>query len=72
MITDPWCYGAAIPAVRLTGLSRCGFGAGFGALATPLLALAVPVPHIQPVQCYRLVYAGMFPTGAKRLWGGLK
>ena len=45
MITDPWFYAVAIPAVLLMGLSKSGFGAGFGALATPLLALAVPVPQ---------------------------
>ncbi|MEK8030289.1 sulfite exporter TauE/SafE family protein [Ideonella sp. DXS29W] len=45
MITDPWFYAAAIPAVVLMGLSKSGFGAGFGALAVPLMALAVPVPQ---------------------------
>lgn len=30
------------------------------------------VPHIRPVLFYRLVYAGMFLTGAKLLWDGLK
>jgi ferredoxin-NADP reductase len=32
----------AVPAVLITGLSKSGFASGFGALATPLLALAVP------------------------------
>ena len=45
MINDPWFYAAAIPAVVLMGLSKSGFGAGFGALAVPLMALAVPVPQ---------------------------
>ncbi len=45
MITDPWFYAVAIPAVVLMGLSKSGFGAGFGALAVPLMALAVPVPQ---------------------------
>lgn len=45
MITDPWFYAAAVPAVVLMGLSKSGFGAGFGALAVPLMALAVPVPQ---------------------------
>ena len=43
MITDPWFYAVAMPAVLLMGLSKSGFGAAFGALATPLLALAAPV-----------------------------
>lgn len=45
MITDPWFYAVAVPAVLLMGLSKTGFGAGFGALAVPLMALAVPVPQ---------------------------
>lgn len=45
MITDPGFYAVAIPAVLLMGISKSGFGAGFGALATPLMALAVPVPQ---------------------------
>jgi hypothetical protein len=45
MITDPWFYAAAIPAVLLLGLAKSGFGAGFGALATPLMALTITVPR---------------------------
>lgn len=45
MITDPWFYAVGVPAVLLMGLSKTGFGAGFGALAVPLMALAVPVPQ---------------------------
>ncbi len=45
MITDPWFYAVAVPAVLLMGLSKSGFGAGFGSLAVPLMALSVPVPQ---------------------------
>ena len=45
MITDLWFYAVAIPAVVLMGLSKSGFGAGFGALAVPLMAMTVPVPQ---------------------------
>jgi uncharacterized membrane protein YfcA len=45
LITDPAFYAAAIPAVLLLGISKSGFGAGFGSLAVPILALAVPVPQ---------------------------
>lgn len=44
-ITDLAFYAVAIPAVVLMGVSKSGFGAGFGALAVPLMALAVPVPQ---------------------------
>lgn len=41
MITDPWFYAAAIPAVLLFGISKGGFGGGLGVLAVPLIALVV-------------------------------
>lgn len=43
--TDPFFYLVAIPAVFLLGLSKSGFGAGFGSLGVPLMALAVTVPE---------------------------
>lgn len=45
LITDPFFYAVAIPAVLLLGLSKSGFGAGFGSLAVPLMAMAVTVPQ---------------------------
>ncbi len=45
MITDPFFYLAAVPAVLLLGISKSGFGAGFGSLAVPMIALAIPVPQ---------------------------
>ena len=42
MITDPWFYAAAIPAVALVGLSKGGFGGSLSLLALPLLSLAIP------------------------------
>jgi uncharacterized membrane protein YfcA len=45
LITDPNFYLVAVPAVILLGLSKSGFGAGFGSLAVPMLALTVPVPQ---------------------------
>ena len=45
MITDPYFYAVAIPAVLLLGISKSGFGAGFGSLAVPMMALAVTVPQ---------------------------
>ncbi len=44
-ITDPWFYFAAVPAVLLLGISKSGFGAGFGSLAVPMMALTVSVPQ---------------------------
>ena len=45
MIEDPFFYAVAVPAVLLVGISKSGFGAGFGSLAVPLMALAVSVPQ---------------------------
>lgn len=45
LITDPFFYAIAIPAVLLLGVSKSGFGAGFGSLAVPMMALAVTVPQ---------------------------
>lgn len=45
LITDPFFYAVAIPAVLLLGISKSGFGAGFGSLAVPMMALAVSVPE---------------------------
>lgn len=45
LITDPFFYAVAIPAVLMMGISKSGFGAGFGSLAVPLMALSVTVPQ---------------------------
>lgn len=60
MITDPWFYAVAIPAVLLVGLSKSGFGAGFGALGTPLMALMVPVPQAAAIMLPLLMVMDAF------------
>jgi uncharacterized membrane protein YfcA len=45
IILDPWFYVFAIPAVLIVGISKSGFGVGFGSLAVPLMALTVTVPQ---------------------------
>lgn len=45
LITDWHFYAAAIPAVLLLGISKSGFGTGFGSLAVPIMALSVTVPQ---------------------------
>ena len=45
LVTDPFFYAVSIPAVLLLGISKSGFGVGFGSLAVPLMALAVTVPQ---------------------------
>ncbi len=44
-ILDPHFYAVAVPAVLMLGISKSGFGAGFGSLTVPLMALVVSVPQ---------------------------
>ena len=65
LITDPAFYAAAIPAVLLMGLAKSGLG-GFGALATPLMALAIPVPQAAAIMLPLLFV--MDVLGLQQLW----
>ena len=49
IITDPWFYAVSVPAVILLGISKSGFGAGFGALSVPIMALTISVPQAAAV-----------------------
>jgi uncharacterized protein len=55
LIVDPFFYLVAIPAILLMGISKGGFGSGAGLFATPLMALAVPIPQaaaiLLPILC---------------------
>ena len=66
LIADPWFYAVAVPAVLLMGLSKSGFASGFGALATPLMALAIPVPQAATIMLPLLLV--MDGTGLQRLY----
>ena len=48
LLTDPWFYAAAVPAVILVGLSKGGLGGAMGFVGVPLMALAM-----SPVQARR-------------------
>ncbi|WP_372738455.1 sulfite exporter TauE/SafE family protein [Neptunomonas sp.] len=41
MITDPWFYVVAVPAVLITAISKGGFGGGLGLLGVPIMALVI-------------------------------
>jgi len=66
LITDPWFYAIAVPAVLLMGLAKSGFLMGFGSLATPLMALALPVPQAAAIMLPLLL--AMDITGIRQLW----
>lgn len=66
VITDPWFYAVAIPAVLMMGLSKSGFLGGFGSMATPLMALTVPVPQAAAIMLPLLLV--MDGAGLQQLW----
>ena len=66
VITDPWFYAVAVPAVLLVGLSKSGFATGFGSLATPLMALMLPAPQAVAIMLPLLMV--MDATGLQQLW----
>ncbi len=49
MITDPWFYALAVPALLIVGISKGGFGGGLGILAVPLMALRLPIPQVAAI-----------------------
>ena len=75
LITDPWFYAVAIPAVLLFGISKGGFGGGLGTAAVPLMALVIsPVQAaaiLLPILCIMDLVA-MWKFRGKWLWPELK
>lgn len=63
MITDPWFYAVAIPAVLLYGISKGGFGGGLGAASVPLMALV-----ISPVQAAAILLPILCVMDLVALW----
>ncbi len=66
LIHDPAFWAVAVPAVLMMGLSKSGFLGGFGALAVPLMSLAVPVPQAAAIMLPLLLV--MDATGLQQLW----
>ncbi|MDH3372291.1 MAG: sulfite exporter TauE/SafE family protein [Gammaproteobacteria bacterium] len=63
MITDPWFYAVAVPAVLLFGISKGGFGGGLGTAAVPLMALVV-----SPVQAAAILLPILCVMDLVALW----
>lgn len=66
LITDPFFYAVAIPATLLMGVSKSGFGTGFGSLAVPLMALAVTVPEAAAIMMPVLLFIDVLGLAAFR------
>lgn len=63
MMTDPYFYAAAIPAVIMVGLSKGGFGGAMALLGVPLMALA-----ISPVQAAAILLPILIVMDMASLW----
>jgi len=62
VITDPWFYLLAIPAITLLGLGKGGFS-GIGMISTPLIALVIP-----PLQAAAIVQPILIVQDAISAW----
>jgi len=75
LITDPWFYAAAIPAVLLFGISKGGFGGGLGTAAVPLMALVIsPIQAaaiLLPILCVMDIVA-VWKFRGRWIWPELK
>ncbi len=75
MITDPFFYAVAIPAIVLTGLAKGGFIGGLGGLAVPMMALAVSPIQAAGIMLPILIVMDMVGIAAYRKevdWTNLK
>jgi uncharacterized membrane protein YfcA len=66
LITDGAFYAVAIPAVLMLGVSKSGFGAGFGSLAVPLMAFAISVPQAAAILMPLLLVMDLMGLAAYR------
>jgi hypothetical protein len=75
LITEPFFYFAAVPAVILFGISKGGFGSGLGILAVPLIAMVVsPVQAaaiLLPILCL-MDLLGLWAYRGKWIWPELQ
>lgn len=67
MISEPFFYLCAIPAVLIFGLSKGGFGGGISIISVPLMALTVSPPQaagiLLPILCAMDLFA------MRKFWG---
>ncbi len=63
MITDPFFYLCAIPAVLIFGLAKGGFGGGIAVVSVPLMTLAIP-----PVQAAAILLPILIVMDVVAMW----
>lgn len=66
IISDPFFYAVAIPAVLLVGISKGGFGGGVGLLGVPMIALAIPLVQASAILLPILCVMDLFAVWAYR------
>lgn len=66
MITDPWFYAVAIPAVLIVGISKGGFAGGLGLLGVPMIALMISPLQAAGIMLPILIAMDMIGTWAYR------
>ncbi len=63
MITDPFFYLCAIPAILIFGLAKGGFGGGIAVISVPLISLAMP-----PVQAAAIMLPLLIVMDGVAVW----
>ena len=63
LLSDPWFYAAAVPAVILVGLSKGGLGGAMALIGVPLMTLVVP-----PVQAAAILLPILIVMDMVSLW----
>lgn len=63
LLSNPWFYAVAIPAVILIGFSKGGFGGALGVVGVPLVALVMP-----PVQAAAILLPILVLMDVAALW----
>jgi uncharacterized membrane protein YfcA len=71
LITDPWFYAAAVPAVLVFAISKGGFGGSLGIVSVPLMALVISPLQAAAVMLPILCVMDLFALGKYRgRWSG--
>ncbi len=63
MISDPFFYLCAIPAILIFGMAKGGFGGGIAVISVPLMSLAMP-----PVQAAAIMLPLLIVMDAVAVW----
>ncbi len=67
MLTDPWFYLVAVPAVLLYGIAKGGFGGAISIVSVPMMALMMPPTQAAAILLPILVV--MDALVVKAYWG---